>query len=527
LSNLSPATFNLWPEPWITVERPSGQIHTLSIKETLLDATRIHALYDPSPLVVAGIHRLLVAILQTMYAPQNTPELLQIWHDGCFQPARVADFGERYTDRFDLFSEDTPFYQSADLSLQPTKGQNAKPVSYLLEERPAGTAVTHYHHSYDGQTFCSRCAAKGLVVMPAFASSGGAGIKPSINGVPPIYVLPGGQTLFHSLVASLTTPAYQPGIKSDEGVWWQRSPPTVVEKKGEVRRVSYLHSLTFPARRIRLHPVSMSQPCSRCGQKTTWGVQTMVYEMGEDRTSSTWWRDPFAAYRISAKPDANLLPVRPVEGRPLWREFRALFLPQAKDSEVLRGFRPAVLDQIEEVWRNDNTALPFTAVPLRVIGLRTDMKMKIFEWEENGFLVPPHLLSDFATAETIQAAIEFATAVDGIIKSTFRAQFGGGGKAERYATLKKQMSRHYWQRLGQRFQEQLPAYAAATDLVSLFHNWLNIVLQEAQDVFWETVESLPRDGSTLRKRQEAIIHCRKMLYGYRQKNYPKPQEEPE
>lgn len=525
MTSLSPPTFNLWSEPWLPVERPSGQLHTLSIKQTLLDAHNIHALYDPSPLVGVGIHRLLVAILQTIYAPQQTPDLLQIWRDGQFDPQKVAAFGAQYADRFDLFAADAPFYQTADLPLQPAKGDNAKPVGYLLEEQPAGTAVTHYTHSYDaGQVFCSQCAAKGLLVMPAFASSGGAGIKPSINGVPPIYVLPGGETLFHSLTASLTVPDYQPGVKSDEGVWWQRSFPTIVEKKGEVRRVGYLHSLTFPARRIRLHPIPMNQACSRCGQQTTWGVKTMVYEMGEDRTLSTWWRDPFAAYRKPDKPEVNPLPIRPVEGRALWREFRGLFLPHRENDEGLKAFRPSIVTQIEEVWHSDKTAMPFTDIPLRVIGLRTDMKMKIFEWEESGFLVPPHLLTDFKTAEAIQAGIDFAVAADGIIKKSFRLHFGGGGKVERYATLKKQMSQQYWQRLGQRFQSQLPAYTAAADLDALFHRWLDTVLQEAQDVFWETAESLPGDGPTLRKRQEAISHCRKMLYGYRKKNHPKPEE---
>lgn len=530
MTSLSPPTFNLWLEPWLTVERPSGQLHTLSIEQTLLDAHHTHALYDPSPLIGVGVHRLLVAILQTIYAPQQTPDLLQIWRDGQFDPQKVAAFGAQYADRFDLFDVDAPFYQTADLPLQPAKGENAKPVGYLLEEQPAGTAVTHYTHSYDaGQLFCSACAAKGLLVMPAFASSGGAGIKPSINGVPPIYILPGGDTLFHSLAASLTTPAYQPptfqpGIQADDEVWWQRPSPTIVEKKGIVRRVRYLHSLTFPARRIRLHPIPMTQPCSRCGRQTAWGVQTMVYEMGEDRQSDKWWRDPFAAYRTPKTEKDEPLPIRLVEGRALWREFRGLFLPHQKDDAGLKAFRPAIITQIEEVWRSDKTAIPFTDIPLRVIGLRTDMKMKIFEWEESGFLVPPHLLTDFKTAEAIQLGIDFAVAADGIIKKSFRLHFGGGGKVERYATLKKQMSQQYWQRLGQQFQKQLPSYVTATNTNALFHNWLDTVLQEAQDVFWETAESLPNDGPTLRQRQEAIIHCRKMLYGYRQKNHPKPEE---
>ena len=92
---------------------------------------------------------------------------------------------------------------------------------------PAGTAVTHYRHGSDDEcAFCPTCVAACLTGVPAFASSGGAGIKPSINGVPPIYVLPVGKTLFESLLLSLVIPDYQPEVRSRkrDDVTWLRSP---------------------------------------------------------------------------------------------------------------------------------------------------------------------------------------------------------------------------------------------------------------------------------------------------------------
>ncbi|MCB0195948.1 MAG: type I-E CRISPR-associated protein Cse1/CasA, partial [Anaerolineae bacterium] len=201
----STPSFNLWHEPWITVERLDGKLDILNIRQVLTKAHHIRALYEPSPLDGFSIHRLLVAILQDAYQPESRRDLKKLWQDGQFSTALLQPFEQRYAARFDLFSAKAPFLQSADLSLQPAKTDKPKPVGYLLLEQPAGTAVTHYTHAYDDtQQFCSHCAAKGLLVIPAFASSGGAGIKPSINGVPPIYVLPGGQTLFASLCASLT-----------------------------------------------------------------------------------------------------------------------------------------------------------------------------------------------------------------------------------------------------------------------------------------------------------------------------------
>lgn len=542
-----PPTFNLWHEAWIMAERPSGELVTLSLHDVLQQAAELHSLFEPSPLVVAAIQRLLVAILQDIYQPQRPADLVAIWRNNHFHPNKLTQFGHDHADRFDLFSAEAPFLQTADLNRTPAKSDKAKPVGYLLQEQTAGTAVTHYNHAYDkSQTFCSHCAAKGLLLIPPFASSGGAGIKPSINGVPPIYVFPGGKTLFESLTASLTTPNFQPADEEEEDVvWWKRPLPTFVGKKDEVLDMGYLYSLLFPARRVRLHPQRLRQPCTRCGTQTAWGVTTMVFEMGESRDAGLtfWWRDPFAAYRKPKKENEPPLPIRPVTNRALWREYNGLFLPKQADENNLRAFRPTVIQQLETVHRYDGNILPPEVFYFRTIGLRTDMKMKIFEWEEAGFTVPPRLLSDENAAQYIERNIEFAMRSEGTLKNTFNLYFGGGGKSERYAALKRQMSQTYWQQLGEAFQEHVSQYTDDADAETLHHQWLDTVLQTARTIFTQTVLSLPATGDSplptkvkryknlkrgdikmIRLREDAIDDCAKFLYGYRKKHYPKPQE---
>ncbi|RMG91327.1 MAG: type I-E CRISPR-associated protein Cse1/CasA, partial [Chloroflexi bacterium] len=428
--------FNLWSEPWITVERPSGRLDTLSIEDVLIQAHDIHTLYDPSPLVVAGLHRLLVAILQRAYTPQETSDLIAIWHNGRFHTDKIAAFGSQYANRFDLFSHDAPFLQTADLALIPTKKDNVKPMTYLLQELPTVSTIAHYHHVYDGQQmFCSNCAAKGLVTMPVFTLSGGAGNRPSINGEPPLYVLPGGNSLFYSLVASLTIPDFQPTQRSEDLAWWDRPIPVIVKKKSEVRRVGYLHSLTFPARRIRLHPTKMTGQCTRCGQQTIWGIKTMVYEMGEGRPKKTsWWRDPFVAYH-KPKKDKPPMPIKPSKSRAIWQEFTGLFLPDREDELGFKAFRPAIIEQLNDIWYEDKNLLPSSHFPFRIIGLRHERgQMKIFEWEETGFAIAPRLLADEEMADFIQKGLDFAASIDGKIRHVFNDHFGGGGKSSRYDT---------------------------------------------------------------------------------------------
>jgi len=107
--------FNLWTEPWISLERSDGKIEDASIRQALLDAKAFRAIYDPSPLTIVGIHRLLVAILQFVIQPQKEADLQNLWKLGEFPRDPIEAFGRQYASRFDLFSEKEPFLQSADI----------------------------------------------------------------------------------------------------------------------------------------------------------------------------------------------------------------------------------------------------------------------------------------------------------------------------------------------------------------------------------------------------------------------------
>ncbi|MBN1246353.1 MAG: type I-E CRISPR-associated protein Cse1/CasA, partial [Anaerolineae bacterium] len=155
-------SFSLWTEPWITVEGEDGTLTEMSMAQTLRDAAGLHAIHDPSPLVVVGIHRLLTAVLQDIFTPQTEEDLAALWDRECFPEDSIRAFGERYAHRFDLFSEHAPFLQSADIPLAPDK--KSWDIALLFQELPTGTFVTHYQHGLSSDhVFCPTCAARGLV----------------------------------------------------------------------------------------------------------------------------------------------------------------------------------------------------------------------------------------------------------------------------------------------------------------------------------------------------------------------------
>jgi hypothetical protein len=204
-----------------------------------------------------------------------------------------------------------------------------------------------------------------------------------------------------------------------------------------------------------------------------------------------------------------------------------LFLPEEKDNQDKFVYRPMVIGQLDEM----RDSLPYnnaTPHPFQVIGLRTDMKMKIFEWETNGFLVLPEVLRNVDSAVKIRAAIDFANRCSNILRKVFQQHFSGASDDHPYANpvkgteaLKSQMTQSYWQRLGAEFQEWILRFTPEADVNAIFEDWLQLVLRVGIEIFRDTAEQLNTGTSNALICEEAINHCRGSLYSYRNKTYPK------
>jgi CRISPR system Cascade subunit CasA len=516
-------SFNLWRDPWIQLEKPGGEITRTGIEQALIEADGFRGLYETSPLVVAGIHRMLTAVLQHAFCPQSNGDLTRIRKAGKFQVETILEFGANYAHRFELFSQVAPFLQSADLPLNA--GKDAKTIAYLAPEIPAGTAVTHFRHGSDTkQAFCPACASGCLVAMPAFATSGGSGIKPSINGVPPVYVLPSGGSLFESLALSLICPAYFPptATKSNDLSWWVREP--IVRRSEEVYEVGYLHSLTFPARRIRLHPLEQKTICTRCGMESDVVVRTMVFEMGESRPKEAdIWIDPFAAYKIHKKAKDKPTPVRPSGGKALWREYASLFLHElpAGSKEGTYTIRPRILEQIEEL----DPDLPLFR--FRCIGMSTDMKAKVFEWMDAGFDLPPALLSDENAGFTVSEAIELASECAKEVSGAFRKAFSSGSSGtERSRQLRMRMLDEYWAGLANPFRTFILDLGAGKPEEAALKDWALMCIDYTLKVYIKTASLFGDDAKALRSSITGERYCRYRLNKLKDKWIPENQEVP-
>lgn len=522
-------SYNLWLEPWLTVEREDGHHEQVSIENALKCAHQFRTVAAFSPLEVVGIHRFLTAIVQSVLSPQTFNDLKDILQLGAFQVEAIDAFRQKYGNRFELFSLDQPFLQSSDLPLQPAKKSDTKTVSYLVPEFPSGTGVVHYNHSYDNDHYlCPACAARAMTVIPAFSTSGGAGIKPSINGVPPIYVIPGGNNLFESLSYSLVLPPYQPAQSAImDMVWWDHA--SAVGKSEEVVEVGYLQSLTFPARRVRLHPVQGNAACTRCGEISVWGVRNMIFEMGQSQPKDApFWRDPFAGY--NQKGDKEPIPIRPTPGKATWREYSSLFLKKSsagQPSPKNVPLRPALLDQLDDFFYNQSNTPP--TLTLRCIGMRTDMKAKIFEWIDTGFDVPLALLQSSTAGQDVDDALDFAGRAVSFLSAIFQDLLNRSKKGTRFAHLKEAMRSEYWNNLADPFRQftlNLSKIHDGSEGPSgtswpILKEWYSTVVSHGVRVFDATVEQMGDDGHSLRLRYQAVNEAHKRLYGQLKKENEK------
>jgi CRISPR system Cascade subunit CasA len=496
---------NLWTDPWIRVLQPNGERAELSIRDTLLRAHELRALYDPSPLTVAGVHRLLTAIAQWIYAPESLREIADVLEAGRFDAERIADFGGAFAQRFGLFDPVAPFLQTADAPAQP--GKEVKTVASLLAEAPSGTNRAHFHHvTDDSHRFCPACCARALVTMPAFAAAAGRPYRPGINGTPPIYALPSGGTIFESLVRSLTAPDYQPAMADrfrEQAAIWTGQP--VVPRCGDVPDVGYIESFTLPARRIRFYPVVGLTQCTHCGAHTMISVSDIHFDMGVSRPKEfEIWRDPFVALRVAST--KQIITMKPQADRALWREYSALLLGAA-------DLRPTILNQmsamIDDAYLDRDALIHF-----RCIGMRTD-QAKNLEWFDETLDVPPALLRDPAGAQHVREALERAEKLASELSGAFAAAFRPHKEREWFKTLRERMLAGYWSQLAAPFRTLVGDTTEPAGYDDLRRSWAETLLNTGRVVARDTLRQVGDGADLLIRRVRAEDRIAKRLGMYR------------
>jgi len=449
--------FNLIDEKWIPVRFPDGSRDELGIRDTLLRAKEIAAIEDPSPLVVAALHRFLLAVLyRALEGPTDIDQAKNLFKTG-LPCEKITAYLGKWRDRFWLFDEKYPFGQI------PTFEPKAwRAWTVLAAEHNADNAKVLFDHVdvEAPSTISEGAASRWLLATQTFSVSCGkselshTGTAPSATAA---MVLPLGRDLQDTLLLSLVPQNRE--VTAADLPLWERSPELVVRLKEGIERAA-----------------------SGLADRYTWRTRSILLEAnGSGRIGKLAFAsgignsfkdqaDPMLGYRIDDT--RGMLPIQFRE-RGLWRDFDSL-LPDESH------LAPKVIEHATALTRSNRDRFPRS---MMVLG-QANNKAKIEYWRMEHFVLPEALASDrfirteirqlLADAEETQKSLWMACrsfARDLLC----RGEREPAGKDISGFVEQMPVSPWYWSNLESRFHEILREYTFDRDSEDIRCQWLKSV----------------------------------------------------
>ena len=340
-------------------------------------------------------------------------------------------------------------------------------------------------------------------------TAGGAGLSPSINGAPPWYVLPRGSTLFDTICLNLPVDRGQfPLAVDDEPPAWRSPRKLTSERRTEA---SLVESLTWRPRRIQLIADGPGI-CAMTKSASTTVVSKMFFAAGFGAGFD--WNDPNASYVIKAD---GVSIVRPKEGRAIWRDSGPLLFLRRGEYVSADGKsrfeRPGVISQfatmVSNRWVNRESVRDFV-----VYGMRTDMTMKVFEWQREILCLPGTFVWTSLFHNISQEEMERADGVAFAIRQAIRRAYprDGAGNSKAYASMIDRAQNSFWDSLRLRFDELLKELSSANgppELLAATAKWRECVKSAAWGALDDVIGDLDGDGDSL----ERLVVTRRVFHG--------------
>jgi CRISPR system Cascade subunit CasA len=511
-------TFDLLESPWLPCIRADGTPVELGLRDALVRSHELLQLGGDSPLVVAALHRLLLAVLHRVFGPADAREWAELWDAGRWDAARLDAYLGQWQHRFDLFDGERPFYQAPDDRVK------TKSVNSLIHQVASGNNRTLFDHHVDerGITLTPGQAARMLLAAQAFGLSGlcAPGLPnftygPCVRG---IIFLVQGDTLFETLALNLLpypddsiflgSPKDRPSWEMDNPLFPDRSRPR-----------GYLDYLTWFNRRVLLTADVVSDKLV---------VREMTMAPGLALSEEV--QDPMKHFFKHKR--LGLLPLRFREDRALWRDSAALFELRSTASRPPRAL--AWLAELidEEYLRNRHQTHHCLAlgigigkkaadvdfcrserIPLSTAVLRDDELVGNLRQMLDMAEKAAQRLSD---AALWLAILGLSPAIDGEPAKVLRTL--PKNLRDTASDLREQwaVEQRYWPHLELPFR--LTMEALPQDREGALESWRKTLWKAAWDAFDQVTGSLDHDPGKLK----AVVRARGQLAGGLVKVLPKP-----
>ena len=486
--------FNLIDEGWIPVRKRSGERIELGIRETLLHAKEIAVIEDASPLVVAALHRFLLAVLyRALEGPTDIDQAKVLFTSGL--PAeRISAYLEQWRDRFWLFDENYPFFQIPGFEPKVWRAWTA-----LAAEHNADNAKVLFDHIdvTRPEAVPAAAAARWLLAAQTFSVSAGkselshTGTAPSATAA---MVIPLGFQLEDTLLLNLV-PQNRAVLSTDLPVW-EREPESLVTLKAGAKRATmgYCDRYTWRTRSIRLR-----------GDESG-GVRELAFASGVENASKDSL-DPMLSYRIDDK--NGKLPIQFRE-RGLWRDFDSLLPDDAK-------LAPEVIEHVSALTRVDRVRFPRSVM---VLG-QSNNKAKIEFWRLERFALPEALLGERSIRSDIQQLLADAEGSQQVLwracRCFARDLLSRGERdpdAKDISRFVEQMpaSATYWSTLEAAFHDVLLGYTSESDPDHIRLTWLKTLRSALLNAWRQHATSVSTgDAWAIRALVQAEVAINKQL----------------
>jgi len=221
--------FNLIDEKWIPVRFLDKTRDELGIGDTLLRSKKIAGIEDSSPLVVAALHRFLLAVLyRALEGPTDIDQAKALFKTG-LPSEKITAYLEEQRDRFWLFDEKYPFGQIPTFAPKTWRAWTALAVEHNADN--AKVLFDHVDVTSSG-SIKPAAAVRWLLATQTFAVSAGkselshTGTAPSAGSV---MAIPVGLNLLDTLLFCLV-PQNRLVMQADIPLW-EKEPESLVYLK--------------------------------------------------------------------------------------------------------------------------------------------------------------------------------------------------------------------------------------------------------------------------------------------------------
>lgn len=481
--------FNLIDEKWIPVRFPDRSRSEFGIQDALLRSKQVAAIEDPSPLVIAALHRFLLAVLyRALEGPTDIDQAKALFKEG-LPSEKIMAYLEKWRDRFWLFDEEYPFYQVP--AYEPQEKNGKKEWRFwpaMAAEHNADNAKVLFDHLdiAEAEAIAISKAARWLLACQTFALGGGNSDFQYTKSGPSataVMVLPLGKNLHDTLVLSLV-PENREVFKNDTPIWEREPEPLATLQQGVEKAITGWADLySWRTRSIKLNLQGDSET-----------IREITFASGIGCLAEGPV-DPMLGYMVSKKKGKQHIRFRE---RGLWRDFNSL-LPDNGN------LAPKVIEHATALTRSNRDRFPRSVM---VLGQAND-QAKIEYWRMERFGLPEALIGDrFIRTEISQLLSEAEEAGNVLERAMRTAAKLTIARGERELQEDKWRNRKwmpgdvskfigqsapegvpialasYWSTLESRFHEILREYTLDRDSEDIRCQWLKSI-RDALKKAWE------------------------------------------